>query len=462
MVNTINPGAIHHHHHHYENNFDPHAQQKLDELIEAFGDKALKKLDKHDEKGRYADIQLKVMTGEELSKKEYKTLKEMSTKFPPELIQYAANTGKISQQDADMLLIAGGLFDSGIEGREDIGRSLANFFSLPPHERGFARDVMSESSLRDFEKDIGDVKLKSLKDAHSTPNPDQARLAVFLSTMQPGQHHQIQNITTWNFDSSHNAIAAALGDIPDYTDMSDTQQEAMVNFIMDLGNGWCPVGGPGHGRPHGPVEGPASGLVGGPDHGRPPHNPCHYPGFSEGCHFDHHNMMGPDFLNQFGISEHGKIDLGSLMYQVMADRIETLDSQVRDYADSVDQRNKEIATNTNAMIELRANLPADGSAANLSGLTFTDGDGREASLAAYLGNEGFITGDTNLSALSYNDIDTLITSIGDKNDTLNSEATADMTKLQQHMDKYSQAVSAQTNFESKWNTMMNAIMSNLR
>ncbi|MEM9618033.1 MAG: hypothetical protein AAF936_08745 [Pseudomonadota bacterium] len=427
-----------------------------------FGSHDLKKLDRWDEKGEFTDIQLKVMNGEEMGKKEYRILKDMSS-LPPELLQHAVDKGIISQQDADMLIVAGALFANGADSREDISKGLANFFSLSPNDRDFARNVMAERP--DGLSDGGFNFISTLKNAHDSPSPEQSRLSYFLMNMEPGQQGWVQNFTTWNFDSGHSAMTAALGDIPDFNDMNSMQQDAMANFLAGLGNGWAPVPPPGgnHGPAHGPAHGPGP-AAGGPEHGRPAFNP-NQPGSDFGMpggHFGPGDMMGPEFVDTLGFGDKGRVDLGSLMYQVMADRIDNLDKQVRDFADSLDQRNKEISTNTNAVIALRANLPGDGGEVDVRGLTFTDGNGNDVPLAGYLQQQGVITDSTDLSTMSDTDINNLMDSINAKTDTLNSESTAEMTKLQQHMDKYSQAVSAQTNFESKWNSMMQSITSNLR
>ena len=455
MVNHIN-GNVHHHHHHHHVAENMEMDPQLKALLSDVGDKGLKRIDKWDEKGEFADIQLKVMNGDKIGKREFHVLEKMSTKYPPELIQYAADKGLISQQDADMLIVAGGLFANGADSRSDLSKGLANFFSMPPHDRDFARTVMADRpedlSASDFNK------RGKLKDAHDSPSPEQSRLAYFLQNMEPGQQGWVQQFTTWNFDSGHSAMTAALGDIPDYNDMNKVQKNAMAGFLAGLGNGWAPVPPPG--GHHGPAHGPAHGLPGGPEHGRPIHIGCDFG--VPGGQFGPGDMIGPEFCNQLGFSEQGKIDLGSLMYQVMADRIDSLDNQVREFADRVDQNNKAISTNTNAMIELRTNLPAEGGAVNISGMTFTDGNGNDVSLAGYLHEQGLTTDSTDLTKMSATDINNLMDSIGAKNDTLNSEATQDMTKLQQTMDKYQQAVSTLTNFEAKWHSMMQSVTGNLR
>ena len=114
------------------------------------------------------------------------------------------------------------------------------------------------------------------------------------------------------------------------------------------------------------------------------------------------------------------------------------------------------------MIQLRTNLPDDGGTVNVTGMTFPDGDGNDVSLAGYLHEQGLTTDSTDLTKMSANDINNLMDSISAKNDTLNSEATQDMTKLQQTMDKYQQAVSTLTNFEAKWHSMMQSVTGNLR
>lgn len=433
-------------------NSEDNKHVKHNTFNELFEQIANKKLDKQDEKGVFTDIQIKLMTGEQLSEKEFKVLEKLSTQIPPHLIQNAVDDGVISQQDADLLIMAGGLFANGVDSQADIEKGLANFFSLAPHDRDFARDVMMDRPSGKHDLQHPFLLFGKLRDAHSADNPEQARMAFFLQNMEPGQQGHIQNFTTWNFDTGHNAMAAALGDIPDYNDMSKTQQNAMTHFLQDLGNGFSPVKHHGH-HHHGPA--------GGPEHGRPAHHPGHYPGFGENCQFGPNNMMGPDFVDGLGFAEQGKIDLGSLMFQVMADRVESLDNQVREFADMVDQQNKQLSTNTNAMAALRANLPEDGGTVDLSNVTFEDGDGNTVSLAGYLNEEGLIKDGANLGHMSDTDIDNMLSSINGKNDVLNSESTATMTKLQQTMDKYQQAVQVQTNFEAKWNTMLNAIIGNL-
>ena len=455
MVHNVNTNVQHHHHHHIAENMEMDPQ--LQALLAKYGDKALDRFDKWDEKGEFADIQLKVMNGDKIGKKEFQILEKLSTKYPPELMQYAADKGLISQQDADMLIVAGGLFTNGADSRSDISKGLANFFSMPPHDRDFARAVMS-----DRPEDLTASDLKSsgkLKDTFDSPNPDQARLAYFLQNMEPGQQGWVQQFTSWNFDSGHSAMTAALGDIPDYNDMNNRQKDALAGFLSGLGSGWG-ASPPPPGGPHGPAHGPAHGPVGGPEHGRPNMAGCDFG--IPGGQFGPGDMIGPDFVEVLGFSDISTIDLGSLMYQVMGDRIDSLDNQVREYAERVDEQNKAIATNTNAMIQLRTNLPDDGGMVDVTGMTFPDGNGNDVSLAGYLHEQGLTTDSTDLTKLNSSDINHLMDSISAKNDTLNSEATQDMTKLQQTMDKYQQAVSTLTNFEAKWHSMMQSVTGNLR
>ncbi len=417
-------------------------------------DKQIEELAKHHDSGLYNDIQLKIMSGEQLTSKEMEELKEMALFFTPDFLNQAVIDGDISQQDADMLIMAGGLLVGGVS-EDDLGKSLANFFSLNGEDRQFALDVMSDRSI-EYDAKIkerdGKDKIK-YTETHSAPNPEQGRLSIFLSNMQPGQQAHIQNYTNWNFDTSNNALAATLSDIDDFVNLSDTKKDALVNHLHSLGSGWAPISDHGHGA--GPGRGPADAPVGGPSNGRPNAAPDNVYTPPQG------EVMAPSVLADMGVGEQGRIDLGTLMFQVMADRIETLDNQVREYANTVDQQNKVIATNTNAMAALRGSMPDDGRDVNLSEVTFEDGAGNTVSLAGYLHNEGLVKSDADLGKVSQSDINSMMTTIGERNDVLNSESTATMTKLQQTMDKYQQAVQTQTNFEAKWNSMLNAIIGNL-
>lgn len=493
-MNTITPNGINVHDYRGDNDAIGKKGARIDNDYEIRGDKdttgATKKVNnyerrqreelvQHQQSGLYADVRLKVMTGQELSKSEMAALKEMALYFTPEFLNRAAANGDITQQDADMLIMAGALLINGV-GEQDLGRSLANFSSLNEDHRAFALSVASDRTVeydaKVKEKDLA-VKKITYTETHSMPNAEQARLSVFLENMRPGQEGHIQNFTNWHFNTSNNALAATMSDMPAYHMLTETQRDAMVNYLKDLGNGFTHCHGPGHsgqGWGNGPAPGPAHGPVvhgfpheprGGPDNARPFHNPGHipghYPGFGADCRFGPDNIMGPGFLADMGVDRKGQIDLGSLMFQVMGDRIDSLDKQVREFADSVDERNKAIETNTNAITALRANVLDGGGAVNISNLTFTDSDGRTASVAGCLHAQGIIKDNADLSSLSQADIKTLIESLSAKNDTLNSEATSEMTKMQQHMDKYQQAVSMQTNFESKWHSMMQAITGNL-
>lgn len=172
------------------------------------------------------------------------------------------------------------------------------------------------------------------------------------------------------------------------------------------------------------------------------------------------SVPSPSDVKAMGLSTDQTVDLGTLMYEVMNDRASALDSLVRGYAADVEQSNANLKTLNNLMDALRTKQGSDpNDKVNIADLEFTDADGNSQNAAAYLEQYGVSDGQTEFES---QDFDNMLTRLKSKADTFTSDSQEQMTKLQATMDKYNQTVNTISSFEQKWNSMLMAIIANLK
>lgn len=179
------------------------------------------------------------------------------------------------------------------------------------------------------------------------------------------------------------------------------------------------------------------------------------------------DAMSPDKCRESGMGYDQIVDLGSLFFEVMVDRMESLDSTVRSYADAVDQKNRAIS-NMNAALACVPPEPAgDNKTVNISSLTFTykytvkDPDTGQTTeltkpmkLTDYLSQQDIplptANGDTNLDATQ---LSSLRQSMSNKATSWGSDSTLAAAQFQNAMSKYNTCVSQLSSFLPKWYDM---------
>ena len=157
------------------------------------------------------------------------------------------------------------------------------------------------------------------------------------------------------------------------------------------------------------------------------------------------------------------LDLGTLFALVMSDRSSALDREVRSYSSDVEAKNSQLGSYQNLMTKMRTlqNSDPDGKS-NISGEYFTKSDGTSVKITDYLHEAGILPESDDGSDLDSTTFNNMMTSLKSKTDTLTSDSQEAFTKLQAQMDKYNQAISAETNFETKWHNMIMSVVANLK
>ncbi len=391
----------------------------IDKRIDKHNDKLVDKVVSKEKDGTLESMMRNIQNGEGLTTEEHAQLEKIAEHLSPAELARLADKGKISQEAAAFLILSDTLKDAGITG-DAKGRALDNFFKLPPDAQKYCIDEMSDrdsSRKTEVKKDgswFGLARNDKIK--HSEKEGDlstnQQRLALFLSTPRHGPGTP-QNFVAGNFESSRDALTAALGTLPGFPGMGPHHQTDLINHFHQLGTG-----------------------RGGGD------------------------VHGPEHFKKMGFSDDEVVDVASLLYQVLADRVDTLDQQVRGYAEGVQEKNDELKTLNNAMTAVRAASTGE-KKTDLSEVTFQDAHGKEVLLSDYLVDNNIIGDASKLDKkLDRTAIDSQLSSLRSKSDIISSESTQEMTKLQQSMDKYNQCTTQQTQCESKFNSQKMAVIQN--
>lgn len=411
---------------------DEHIENKIDK----HDDKLINKVVSQEENGKLDSMVRSIRTGEGLSLREHEDLEKIAETLSPAELKRLAEAGRISEENANFLIMADSLKDAGLSG-DAKGRALENFFGMKPEVQKFCVDQMSDrTSERHVKVEkaagmFGLIRADEIKfrEKEAPLSPAQERLALFLSVPRnrPGD---IQNFMAGDFDSSRDALTAALGDLPTFRVLEPDQQTDLIDLFHELGTG-------------GGMKPPHPGL-GGP-------RPDGTPGVT---------TMGPEDFEKMGFKPNEIVDLATLMFQVLADRISTLDQQVRVYAEGVQDKNNELKTLNNAMTVIRTETSGE-KKSDLSEVEFSNAQGKSVKLADYLMDAKVITDPEKLEKIGGIELDSMLSSLKSKSDILSSESTEAMTKLQQAMDKYNQSTTTQTNVESKFNSLKMGINSKL-
>lgn len=386
-------------------------------------------------------------SGQPISDEQINDIMDVANTLSPNELKQLAAAGIITDQDANMLIVAGGIKNSSMwqdnpDATDNARAAFTNFMAMSPDQQNV---VLEQFSQIDVEHKVTVLKGKStvekevqdLTSEVSANSPSQERTALFLAKAGSDNLSDVSKFVNWDFDSSDGALAAALSGITGWDDLNETQQAGLTTLIQSLGSENYDGDVPGPNDLYRQINGEDS------ESPLPPQG---------------ENQTDTDYYNSLPDDWQSVVDLGTLMYQVMADRVQTMDDQVRGYAADVEKKNAELKQLNDAMAALRAGESDDPDVKTDIAHDIQLPDGTY--LADYLDREGIPRPDSD--KLSPDQVADLLTSMKNEADTLTSESQLAMTKLQQQMDKYSQAVSTLTNFESKWNTMMGSILGNLR
>ncbi|MEM9618032.1 MAG: hypothetical protein AAF936_08740 [Pseudomonadota bacterium] len=393
-------------------------KKKIDHRYEKLVDRVI---DNH-ENGNIEGMIKNIQTGEGLTAEQHDQLDKIADALSPGELNELVAKGKISQEDANFLMIADALQDGGVTG-DAKGRGLAAYLSMSPDAQKYCAETMADRDTHRVAKGetrssifgIGHEKVK-FKEKDEDLNPVQQRMAAFLASPRHGPGN-VQNFMTGNFDTSTDALTSAFAELPTYNSLPQEQQEELLNSFYNAGVG----GGPG-GRPG--------------------------------------DAAGPDQFKEMGFQPEERQALSTLMYQVMADRVSTLDQQVRGFADRVQKKNDELKTYSNAMTKVQTVSGDSKKDTDFSDVTFEDASGKEVSLAQFLIDQK-VANESDIDDMSATQTQEMLSSLQDKSDIRSSESSQEMTKLQQSMDKYNQSTTAQTNLQSKFNTLDMSIRRNL-
>lgn len=391
-------------------------RSKVDGKIDRHVDRLLDRVIHNHKDGTIEGMMQNIQTGQGLTAKQHEKLEKIADALSPKELNMLVERGKISQETANFLIIADGLNDAGMSG-DAKGRGLATFLSMSPDAQMYSVETMSDRDTKRVVKGsvetgflgIRNDKIK-IKSKDEELNPQQQRLAIFLAAPRQGPGN-VQNFMTGNFDTSRDALMSGLSNLPGFRNLEPEQREGLIDFFHQLGAGGRPI-----------------------------------------------DIKGPEHFHEMGFQGEEVVPLSSLMYQVMADRVSTLDHQVRDYAAAVQDKNNQLKTYTNAMAEVRL-ASKDKGKTDFSDVTFEDASGKEMSLATFLTENG-VANASKLGNMKPTEVQEMLSSLKEKSDLISSDSTQAMTKLQQIMDKYNQATTTQTNLQSKFNTMDMAVIRN--
>lgn len=397
--------------------------------------------------GTVNSVMVAVASGQPLSDDQINDLMDVANTLSPSELKQLAAAGVITDQDANMLIVAGGIKNSSMwqdnpDATDNARTALTNFMAMSPQDQDVVLDQFSQISV-DHKVTVMQGKIgagnevQDLTTEVGANNPSQERTALFLAKAGTDNLSDVSKFVNWDFDSSDGALAAALSGITNWDSLTETQQNGLTTLIQSLGSE----------NYDGDVPDPND--VYRQINGEDPENPLPPQG---------ENQTDTDYYNSLPDDWKSVVDLGTLMYQVMADRVQTMDDQVRGYAADVEKKNAELKQLNDAMAQLRAGENTDPTKTTNIAVDIKLSDG--TTLADYLDSKGIPRPDSD--ELKPEQVADLLTSMKNEADTMTSESQLAMTKLQQQMDKYSQAVSTLTNFESKWNTMMGSILGNLR
>ena len=395
-------------------------RSNVDGKVERHVDRLLDRVIHNHKDGTIEGMMQNIQTGQGLTAKQHEKLEKIADALSPKELNILVERGKISQETANFLIVADALSDAGMSG-DAKGRGLATFLSMSPDAQRYSVETLADRDTKRVAKGkvetgflgIRNDKIK-IKSKDEELNPQQQRLAIFLAAPRQGPGN-VQNFMAGNFDTSRDALMSGLSSLPSFRNLEPEQREGLIDYFHQLGAG----GGPG---------------------GRPV------------------DVKGPEHFQHMGFHDEEVVPLSNLMYQVMADRVSTLDQRVRSFAEAVQDKNDQLKTYTNAMNAVKDASKNKGKT-DFSDVTFQDASGKDVSLATFLADNK-IANASKVEGMKATDVQELLSSLKEKSDLISSDSTQAMTKLQQVMDKYNQATTTQTNVQSKFNTMDMAVIRN--
>lgn len=165
--------------------------------------------------------------------------------------------------------------------------------------------------------------------------------------------------------------------------------------------------------------------------------------------------MSPESCAESGASSDDTQDLGSLYFQVMTDRLQSLDKTVRTYSFTVAQKNKEISTMNNAIAAVPPQPASGADTVPLDSITFLDDDDEPVNLLDYLNANNIklptADGSTDLNSTQ---LSSLRQTMSNKATAWGSDSTMAASNFQNAYAKYNTCLSQISSFLPKWYEML--------
>jgi hypothetical protein len=176
--------------------------------------------------------------------------------------------------------------------------------------------------------------------------------------------------------------------------------------------------------------------------------------------------LGPEDLRDMGLSEDQTIDVGTLMFLVLMERLDSQQDIIRDYEQEVEEKNNDADNASAALSKLRAATPGDDGTVDLGSLTFETESGKEVDIVEFCQIYGIdlpTDADGNpIENVTAEQLSNVTSNVDSFQQSATSDADNATQYLQRAMDKMTNTNQMLTNFESTWTSMLKAIINNLR
>jgi len=400
--------------------------------------------------------------GAPISQSSVDQITDLAGQYSPQEIQSAVPRF-LTQELANMTIVVSGLKNAGLSG-DEINQAMENFYKLSPEDQQYVVDKMSDrtttGSIFGNVTDPNDFSNAKLTFTSSPATAEQTKIGLFLVNTPADQLTGIQDFVTTQTQNQGvpdtgsptsreditNYLAANIDGWDSYT---PEEQNALVDEMVNETDPDVSVDADGNYVK--PATDASGNVVTGAD-GQPQTVVVGKP-------------LTADDMRGLGIPDADSVDIGTLMFLVLMDRMQSQDDLIRGYTEDVDKKNQDLKNATAAQAALRA-CNADSGDVDITDTYFTNQSGDEVSVYDYCKAYGIdIPQDSNGNAktsLNSTEMDNLLTSMKSYSDTLSTDAQSALQKLQQATDRYSNTNSLLTNFESAWRSMLKEVIGNIR
>ncbi len=202
--------------------------------------------------GALADVAIKGINSGNISQADAEKLLEMGKGLTSQDID-ALVPGTLNRQAADALLLATslGAYSEGTTTAADVASAMTKFYSMDKADQeatlnAFANQGSFERNLNvqmnadgtfasaSYELTVNGEKLGP-GDLPSTPESQRAAMFLMSDKGDATEPGAIKAFINWDFATANDQMSAMLGTLPNYENLSPTQQDAMSNYLAAAG-----------------------------------------------------------------------------------------------------------------------------------------------------------------------------------------------------------------------------------